>query len=175
VALALGTVVVWWLGALSAASSLHPSVAVHRGALFVHLASLLVGFGAVLMIDFHGLLWMTGRRTFGEIARLVEALEAVIWVGFAGLIASGTLLEPHFDKPLTRIKMLLVLVVGINGAVAQLLHARTSAMQPSVTFRQSPPRYRSAVMTSALVSQAAWWGATFIGFLNTSGRHPVVH
>jgi Mn2+/Fe2+ NRAMP family transporter len=31
---------------------------------------------------------------------------------------------------------------------------------------------RGAVMTSAVVSQAAWWGATFIGFLNTRAATP---
>jgi hypothetical protein len=171
VVLAIGAVMVWWLSAVSAASILHPPAIVHRGALFVHLASLVLGLGAVLTIDFHGLLWMTGRRRFNEIARLVEALELVIWAGLIGLVVSGTLLEPHLNKPLTRIKIVLVLVVGVNGAVAQLLHEWTSSMHGTMSFRLSPRGYRLGVVASATVSQVAWWGATFIGFLNTTSHH----
>lgn len=51
------------------------------------------------------------------------------------------MLRPDLESPITRIKLVLVLVL----AVTRLIVWGASA---------------------ALVSQSCWWGATFIGFLN---------
>lgn len=56
-------------------------------------------------------------------------------------MVSGVMLRPDLESPITRIKLVLVLVL----AVTRLIVWGASA---------------------ALVSQSCWWGATFIGFLN---------
>jgi hypothetical protein len=170
VVLAAVSVIVCWLAAVVVGVSVHPSRLERRSALFVHLASLLFGFGAVGIIDLHGLLWMAGRRRFGEVTRLVQAVEPIIWAALAGLLVSGSLLEPHPGVPLTRIKLALVLVIGLNGAIAQGLHAATRRLPQDMTFASCPRRYRTSVLASATVSQIGWWGAILIGFLNTTSR-----
>src|SRR5712664_3512422 len=45
---------------------LHPSRALHDIALFGHLGALILGFGAVLVVDYFFALWALGRTTFAE-------------------------------------------------------------------------------------------------------------
>lgn len=130
-------------------------------ALFGHLASLVLGFGAVLAVDWVALLWVLRQRTMADILRAAENAHLPIWIGYAGLVVTGILLEPDLDGWATRAKLLLVLVIGWNGVVATCLQsplAATSVVTP-----------RALLMTSgasAALSQAGWWGAMVIGFLN---------
>ena len=60
-----------WAAAVIAAAVFpvdHPQVA--KAALFLHLMAMAVGFGAVVMIDVYGLLWILGYRTLAELTAL---------------------------------------------------------------------------------------------------------
>jgi hypothetical protein len=85
-----------------------------------------------------------------------------IWIGLAGLSVSGMLLAPDTSAPLTLVKLVAVLVVALNGLAAATVQRRLLALHGS-----TPPR--RLLLTAALVatvSQAGWWTATVVGFLN---------
>ncbi|MFI5760468.1 hypothetical protein ACIA8F_05935 [Streptomyces sp. NPDC051563] len=136
--------------------------ALHTAALFAHLASLVVGFGAVLAADYYGLLWATRRCTLAEVVGATSRLHIPIWAGLGGLIVSGMMLEPDLKSPLTLAKLGLVALLTLNGLQAGLLGHRLSAA-PAAT-----PRLLLWGGATAVVSQLCWWGAVTIGFLNTN-------
>src|ERR1700741_1890236 len=60
-----------WAVAVAAAALFPPDdPQVYRVALFIHVMAMAVGFGAVIMIDAYGLLWLFGRRTLTELVDL---------------------------------------------------------------------------------------------------------
>ncbi|MFD2467141.1 hypothetical protein [Amycolatopsis silviterrae] len=137
--------------------------ALRTAALFAHLAFLVLGFGAVLVADYHGLLWAIRRCTLAEVVTSTARLHLPIWIGLAGLIVSGTLLRPDLTSPLTQLKLGLVAVLTVNGAQASLLADRMRQHLPA----DLPPRILAWGAATALISQVGWWGAMVIGFLNS--------
>ncbi|MGW2400075.1 hypothetical protein ACWCYY_26275 [Kitasatospora sp. NPDC001664] len=152
----------FWAASAWTAGHVRAAPALHTAALLVHLVSLVAGFGAVLAVDYVGALWLLGRRTLCQVLELAAPLHTPIWAGLAGLTLSGVLLEPHLDSGLTQLKLVLVLMIALNGVQAGALQRRLA-----VCGDERPPRpllVRGAV--SALVSQLGWWGALLIGFYN---------
>ncbi|MFI1760911.1 hypothetical protein ACH41H_02375 [Streptomyces sp. NPDC020800] len=153
--------------ALSACAwmSLHLRVdaTLHTAALFVHLASLVLGFGAVLVADYHALLYLTGRCSLRDTLHSTTRLHVPIWTGLAGLVASGVMLHPNLASTPTRIKLGLVLVLTLNGLQAGLLNRRWLQQDTN------PPAPRLIVWaaSTAVMSQICWWGAVLIGFRNS--------
>ncbi|HET6353637.1 hypothetical protein [Streptomyces sp.] len=154
-----------WMACVWISTHLRADPALHTAALFVHLASLVLGFGAVLVADYYGLLWLTGRCELGEAVGCASRLHTPIWAGLSGLVASGIMLHPDLASPLTRIKLALVLLLSLNGLQAGILRRRiagAAAASPS-------PRTLMWGAATALMSQVCWWGALAIGFLNSQG------
>ncbi|GHF41935.1 hypothetical protein GCM10010218_23750 [Streptomyces mashuensis] len=151
-------VAVWVSGHLRVDASLHTA------ALFVHLATLVLGFGAVLVADYYGLLWLTGRMALNDALDAAGRLHTPIWAGLAGLVGSGVLLHPDTSSTLTRVKLVLVLLLSLNGLQAGLLNRRMTGRRPG---EQPPRRFLAWGAGTALVSQACWWGAVIIGFRNS--------
>jgi hypothetical protein len=148
----------------------HPLVA--RVALFIHLVSMAIGFGAVIVIDVYGILWLLGQRTLAELVDLDAAAHTVIAVGVGALLASGIALQPNLATPLAWFKMLLVLVLMLNGLAAQRMLTRLRRTLPPTTRGASIPWAAfQRGLTAAMVSQASWWGAIAIGFITTGSRH----
>lgn len=153
VAMAAATPLTWY-----ALTHLQPSARVHAVALFAHLVFLVIGFGAVLTVDWVGLLWATGQRTFEDVVAAGANVSVPIWIGFVGLCVSGLFLEADLTSPITQVKLALVFLAGWNGLAAGLLHARL-ADEPS-------PALFALAGSCATVSQLCWWGALVIGHLN---------
>lgn len=147
--------------AVALALHLDVPAAVHEIALFVHLAALVVGFGAVLAVDWLGVLWLARRTRLADVLTTASRLTVPIWLGLAGLIATGALLSPDPTSPRTLLKLVLVALAGANGAYVHRLHPRLAAAGEA----PSPGLLRRGA-TSTAVSQLCWWGATVIGFLN---------
>ena len=147
-----------WLAVVIAAPRQQPGEVLHTAALFVHLGSVLLGFGAVLLVDWFGVLWLAGRRSLADVLRTAAGAHVPTWLGFAGLLASGVFLGPPAG-----IKMVAVLVVGLNG-----VHAGT--LLPLLS-RPGPPPARLLVRSVAAttISQLAWWTAVVAGFLTARG------
>ncbi|GGQ27325.1 hypothetical protein GCM10010215_59520 [Streptomyces virginiae] len=154
-----------WAATTWIALHLRADVTLHTVALFVHLASLVLGLGAVLAIDYYGALWLTGRKTLREVLDFTAPLHVPVWAGLGGLLFSGAFLHPDLSSPLTCVKLGLVLLLSLNGVQASALHQRLAAVDGGPVSRRL--MIRGAVTAS--VSQAAWWGAVAIGFLNS--RH----
>ncbi|WP_329395397.1 hypothetical protein [Streptomyces melanogenes] len=152
-----------WAATTWIALHLQADATLHTAALFVHLASLVLGFGAVLAVDYYGVLWLTGRKTLREVLDFTAPLHVPVWIGLGGLLFSGAFLHPDLGSPLTCVKLGLVLVLALNGVQASALHRRLAAangepVRPALLIRST---------VTAAVSQAAWWGAVTIGFLNS--------
>ncbi len=156
------------LGAIGVSRFVPTDYALRPVALALHVISLVVAFGAVLVIDWHGLLWLFGRRGLTESTRLAAAAGPLIWGGLFGLIASGALLHPNISSPLTVIKLLLVLMVAWNGAAMSTLRRRMAQLPPYVKPTDLPIRDWAMLMTATVLSQIGWWGAIIIGFINSS-------
>jgi hypothetical protein len=146
----------------------HPTI--RQGALFIHLVSLAVGFGGVTTVDLHGVLWMLGRRTAGELAALVTATHGLIAAGVVGLLASGAVLHPDLGTTPARLKLILVLVIVVNGVYARRFAARLRAIPDHLRGDAIPWEYLPTAFATAAISQVAWWGAIVIGFLTSASR-----
>jgi hypothetical protein len=144
---------------------LHPDHAVFLGALFVHLASLVLGFGAVLVADYFVFLWLAKRCPLTETVHVAGRLHLPIWLGVIGLIFSGMLLEPNLAATATRVKLVLVAVLTLNGLQAFVLSKRMEASAGTLTLR-----LLAWGATTSTISQVCWWGAVAIGFWNTTHR-----
>lgn len=149
-------------GALWVSCHLEVDPVLHDVALFGHLASLVVGFGAVLAVDWVALLWLLRQRTLADVLVTAGNAHLPIWAGYAGLVLTGMFLGPDLSSWLTWTKLALVVLIGWNGVVAMSLMTPLSRIVEPATM--SRPHLASAA--SAALSQAGWWGAMAIGFLN---------
>ncbi len=147
-------------------TDLHPDPALHNAALFVHLASLVLGFGAVLVADYLIAVWLVGRSTFAEAVSGVDRLHLLVWTGLIGMVVSGALLEPNLATVLTRAKLVLVLLLTLNGLQAMILNKRMKASTDALSARL----FAWGAVTT-VVSQGCWWGAMWIGFWTATHRH----
>ncbi|WP_235508232.1 hypothetical protein [Agromyces sp. Soil535] len=152
-----------WLSTLLAAPPW-----LHSIALFVHLASLIIGFGAVLMVEWYGLLWMTDWRSARDVRQIDLTLRIPIWAGLVGLLASGALLQPDLESPATLVKLGAVLVLSLNGVALTRWTTRLARMPRKMRFSSLPRMARFRFISSAVISQLAWWTAVVIGMLNSS-------
>jgi hypothetical protein len=172
--LPLGTrfaiIVLGWGTSVATSAMLDVGRGVHDVAVTVHVLSLVTAFGAVLMVDWHGALWMLGHRALHETTRIAAAASPLIWLGIGGLLASGALLHPDLGQPLTVVKIGLVLVVALNGAVLSATRRALAARPPLESLASLPRQLRRSVLLSGVVSQLAWCGAMAIGFL-TATQH----
>lgn len=150
--------------AVWASTTIAPSARAHELALFCHLVCLVVGFGAVLAVDWVGLLWAVRRRSLAQVLETAGHLHVPIWCGYAGLVVSGAFLEPDLGSPLTVLKLGFVLVVGWNGVLAARLLERLARVGDAVVTHGT----RAAAACSVAVSQAGWWVSTAIGYANAS-------
>lgn len=162
-----GVVVAWALSIVLSTVIVLPGE-LRTAVLFVHLASLIVGFGAVLMIDWHGLLWMTEWSDVRELRQADRTLVLPVWVGLAGLLASGALLAPDLQSPMTQLKLVAVLVLSLNGVALTRWTFELTRLPARTRFRSLSGRVRFAFIASAVVSQIAWWTAVLVGMLNST-------
>jgi hypothetical protein len=159
-----------WAAVIAVSSINRPPWPLSRGALFLHLAALVAGFGAVLVVDLHGVLWLIGRRRLGDLLQVTSALQPLIWGGLIVLVASGLFLRPNLQLPRTQIKLVLVLLATLNGMWAHGLSKQLEVHPADATAGRVDQRILLKVMAAGAISQAAWWGATLIGFLATTSR-----
>ncbi|HEY9493764.1 MAG TPA: transposase [Intrasporangium sp.] len=134
----------------------------------LHVMSLVASFGAVLLVDWHGLLWLARRRTLMESTRLAAAASPIIWAGLGGLFVTGALLRPDLGSPLTLVKLALVLAVSVNGAVMAPVRLKLTELSADASPVDVPQREWRRMVLATTVSQIAWWGAVVIGFVNSS-------
>lgn len=145
-------------GALWTALHVRADPVLYEVALFVHLGCLVLGFGAVLTVDWVALQWARGQRNLADVLHAADQVHLPIWLGYAGLVLSGVLLAPDLTSPVTQLKLSLVVVIGWNGLAASWLQRHLRERPRGLAL--------GASLLCASVSQCAWWGAAVIGFVN---------
>lgn len=133
--------------------------------LFIHLVSLIVGFGSVIVIDTFGLLWTLKKVKLSQISAVANITQRLIWIGWCGLVLSGIgliTLKGYVDN-LTAMKMFLVGMLGINGFY---LHFIKKSMDKLGDEDVMPALVRFRITLASTLSQIGWWGAMTIGFLH---------
>ena len=166
VAALAGAAVVAWLLSVTMAPVLYLDGDIHNVDLVVHDLCLVVSFGAIILVDWHGFLWLIGRRGLGEIIRLDGAATPLIWGGLAGLLATGAFLSPHLENPMTDLKLAAVLGLSLNGVLLVPLMRRLARLPAATTFAELSTGQRVHLLSCLAVSQACWWTAIIIGFIN---------
>lgn len=164
-AVVLGMALSLWVGA-----TVVPREWVHTPALFGHLAAVIVGLGAAVLLEMTGLLWMLRRATLEDLRRVERMVTGLAWLGIVGLLFTGAFLQPDLAEPLTALKMLAVLIAAMNGVAMTRLTDELARLPHGVRFAAIPRRLQLWCAWSALVSQVAWWTAVLIGMLNTASR-----
>lgn len=142
----------------------------HRIGLAIHILALVVSFGAILVVDWMGLLWLLGRAQMHESGKLEAAAKPLIWGGLTLLLASGALIHPDLTNPATAFKLGCVLVLMLNGlSIAPAIH-RLLALPAATRFGQLARALRVRLMIALSVSQTCWWAAVLIGLINSTQR-----
>ena len=156
-----------WCTVILFAQHAHVGAVGHRVALTLHLASLAIGFGAVLATDGYGLAVLAGRRTVAQMLDFSGLSDRFIWSGFAGLAVSGIFLDPDFGSGWTDLNLAAVLVAALNGVYARTIRERLPALPPGAGFRDLPRVWIARAACAALLSQAAWWTSILVGSLTS--------
>ncbi len=141
-------------------------------ALFIHLISLIIGFGAVIVIDTFGFLLLINKQPLSMPKKVANITQVLIWVGWLGLVISGInliVLKGHLDN-LTIIKLFFVVLLGLNGI---FLHVIKKVLDKFKTFKDVPAIWRFRIGLASLISQTGWWAAIFIGFVHRHINHKI--
>lgn len=140
--------------------------------LFLHLISLIVGFGAVIMIDFSGLLWTFKRIKLSFLNRVADITQRLIWLGWFGLVISGLVLILHkgFVDNLTWIKLMFVAMLGVNGIFLHIIKKQIDKVSDE---QPMPVLVRFRITMASITSQLGWWGAFSIGFVHRHIQHVI--
>ncbi|MEU8252756.1 hypothetical protein AB0C06_00615 [Micromonospora inaquosa] len=152
-----------WLLAILVAPHVTLSPGARMVALFCHLTCLVVGFGAVLTVDWFSLRWLLRREPLGTVLTTARGAHLLIWLGLVGLLASGAALGPDTSSGLVWVKLLAVLVVGINGLFLGRVRDRLVAVRGRPPWSVLLPG-----VAAATISQIGWWTATLVGFWNAN-------
>ena len=88
-----------WLLSVTLSTAVHVDTFVHNIAVVLHVLSLVVAFGAIVLVDWHGFLWLIGRRELAEIHPARRCGHAAD-LGRPGRHAGhGRVLEPAPEQP----------------------------------------------------------------------------
>lgn len=133
--------------------------------LFVHLSGLVLGFGAVLVTDLYGALWLVGRQPYRQVVAVSAVTERFVWVGWSTMVAAGIpliVIKGQIDN-LMWIKLFFVALIGANGLALHRVQRRAADFGPG---DELPSRFVVWSVLALAVSQIGWWGAMLIGFLH---------
>jgi hypothetical protein len=141
-------------------------------ALFIHLISLIIGFGAVLVVDTFGALMIFKKRSLETVRKVANVTQPLIWLGWTGMVASGIyliLVKGYVDN-LTLIKIFFVFGIGVNGF---FLHKIKKYLQTVQTVEDISPIFAFRIFVTSAISQVGWWGALIIGFAHRHIQHNI--
>lgn len=152
-----------WLG-----SVLTPPRWLYYPMLLGHLAAVIIGLGAAILLESKALRWAMGSAQVSDILMIERIASPLAWVGIVGLLSTGAFLQPNLASPLTAIKMLAVAVAALNGVALTRMTREMRRLPADIAFRRVPQRLRAWCIGSSIVSQMAWWTAVIVGMLNTA-------
>lgn len=147
---------------VSVSIDVHAPSWLRTGALFVHLAALVVGLGSVVVIDWTALRWVMKKCSYDEVRKVAGSVHMLIWSALAVLMVSGAVLNPNTDASITRVKLALVLLLATNG-----LHAKALGLRMGAIGDMPSRALLLRATTIAVVSQVTWWTVMLLGHVNT--------
>ena len=168
IAILATTAIAAWTTSVAIGSMLTVDPVMHRLAVIAHILSLVGTFGAILLVDWVGFLWLIGRRRLNETSRLESAAMPLIWGGLAGLLLTGALMHPDTGSPLTLVKLAAVLVLMLNGILLIPLMRRLHLLPTTTRFQDVSPGQRAHLLLGLSISQTCWWTTIVVGFINSS-------
>lgn len=59
------------------------NIETNHALLFIHLISLIVGFGSVIVIDTFGFLWLLKKVKLTFVNRVANVTQPLIWIGWS--------------------------------------------------------------------------------------------
>lgn len=140
--------------------------------LFLHLSSLILAFGSVMVIDVFGLMWLFKKQTLAQVTKVAETTQKLIWIGWVGMVISGVpliTLKGYIDN-LTKIKIFFVILVGLNGLY---LHFVKKSLEKVKDKQKIPALVMFRMFLATSISQMGWWGALVIGFVHRHVEHTI--
>jgi hypothetical protein len=142
----------------------------HTIALIFHLIGLVFGIGGATVTD---LIFVTGvrKRHVGRTLQVVmEAASRVVVAGFAILVASGVVLITTGTDPSPRFwaKMVVVAVIGVNGAVAHLVTFPKLSRMMQTNSTGISIGFLHQLSVTAAISATSWYAALVIGAWKTT-------
>lgn len=133
--------------------------------LFVFMAGLVIGLGAVTVIDFHGFLVRRSPYWTEATIRTHKVTKPLIWSGIALVIAGAAILyRMSWVTGVATFQALLVLVLVLNGLFL------TFWVSPRLVRREKegrsqellPASWQRAIAASFVVSFLGWWSLVFL-------------
>ncbi|MCA4132973.1 hypothetical protein [Arthrobacter sp. M4] len=162
--------VIGWAGSVAFAAFIDCGADMHRVGLACHILALVLSFGAILVVDWVGFLWLLGKRDIHDTRRLEAAAQPLIWGGLAVLLVSGALIKPDITNPMTQIKLLCVLVLMLNGIALAPAMKQLHALPAGTHFTAVAKRLRLRLLVALCISQGCWWTSVLVGLLNSTLR-----
>jgi hypothetical protein len=138
--------------------------------LFIHVISIIIGFGSVITIDTFGLLWILKKVKLSLINSVANVSQRLIWLGWSGLVISGVgliTLKGYIDN-LTWIKLFFVALLGLNGIFLHFIKGTTEHLTDD---QEMPIHTRFRITLGSTISQLGWWSAVTIGFVHRHIKH----
>lgn len=137
----------------------------------VHLVSFAVGFGAVIVVDTFGLLWLSGRAGITQVYKVASVTQGLIWLGWLGLVISGYIAFKQIGvapDELFKLKIFLVAMIGLNGILLHFVKEGIKHLKDSETV---PKNIQFRIAFGSVISQIGWWGSLLIGFMHSQWKH----
>lgn len=135
--------------------------------IIVHLVALCGAYGSVIIVDIIGLLWLVRQVDRERMLAITAWAQPVIWAGILAMMVSGAMLGPDLSRPLTKVKMTLIILLAINGLNLDALRKRTKELSGQ-TFRDAPRSYKAWSVFSIALSQALWISIVVVAALNSA-------
>lgn len=134
---------------------------------FIHITSVIIGFGAVIVIDSFGLAWLFKKATIKLLVSVAAVTQRLIWLGWFGAVLSGSFMIYKMGGlsaigDLTALKIFLVALLGLNGVNLHFIKKKLGQFGENI-----PKSLMLRVGIASFISQVGWWGALIIGFLNS--------
>lgn len=133
--------------------------------LFCFLFGLIIGLGAVTVIDIHGFLGRTSSYWTEATTRTHKVTKPLIWVGIISAIVGGIFLyrnQPFWGIPAFHALAAILLV--INGCFLSFV------VSPFILEREKkgkqkellPKSWQMKIAVSLIFSDLAWWGSVVL-------------
>jgi len=141
------------------------------GALFLMIAGLIIGLGAVTVIDIHGFLGRTSKYWTEATTRTHKVTKPLIWLGIAMFsIGALVLYRGSYNHPIAQMQAIIVIILILNGLflsfkVSPFLLEREKHNKDSKLL---PKSWQRKITLSFIVSFIGWWSLV-LSFVATLG------